>query len=153
MENQTSQEIRHLNERLSEVGKRINHLDGKVEKVDDKIDDVEEKFNDRHISMVELTTTLKADSKASRESTERLTKSIDGLVCEMKESNKNTGKRFEQLEDSVDDLKKVVEDKTLAINVGLEEKKLSTTAKVSIFSAIVGFAIVLVQVIIPILFG
>lgn len=153
MENQTSQEIKHLNDRLTEVGKRINHIDGKVEKVDDKIDVVEEKFNDRHINMVELTTTLKADSKASRESTDRLTNSIDGLVTEMKESNKTTGKRFEKLEDSVDDLKKVINDKTLAINVGLEEKKLSTGAKVTIFGSITGLVIVLVQVIVPILFG
>ncbi|MEB6232629.1 hypothetical protein [Mammaliicoccus sciuri] len=153
MENQTSQEIRHLNERLSEVGKRINHIDGKVDKVDDKIDGVEEKFNDRHINMVELTTTLKADSKASRESTDRLTVSINGLVEEMKESNRAQGKRFERLEEKVGKVEDLVNDKTLAINVGLEEKKLSTGAKISIFSSIVGFAIVLVQVIIPILFG
>ncbi|UXU70086.1 hypothetical protein [Mammaliicoccus sciuri] len=153
MENQTPQEIKHLNDRLTEFGKRIIHIDNKVEKVDDKVDNIEEKFNDRHINMVELTTTLKADSKASRESTDRLTVSINGLVEEMKESNRAQGKRFERLEDKVGKVEDLVNDKTLAINVGLEEKKLSTGAKVSIFGGIISFAIVLVQVILPILFG
>lgn len=153
MENQTPQEIKHLNDRLTEFGKRIIHIDNKVEKVDDKVDNIEEKFNDRHINMVELTTTLKADSKASRESTDRLTVSINGLVEEMKESNRAQGKRFERLEDKVGKVEDLVNDKTLAINVGLEEKKLSTGAKVSIFGGIISLAIVLVQVILPILFG
>lgn len=153
MENQTPQEIKHLNDRLTEFGKRIIHIDSKVEKVDDKVDNIEEKFNDRHINMVELTTTLKADSKASRESTDRLTVSINGLVEEMKESNRAQGKRFERLEEKVGKVEDLVNDKTLAINVGLEEKKLSTGAKVSIFGGIISLAIVLVQVILPILFG
>jgi len=152
LETQPSQEIKHLTDRVNDVNKRINHIDGKVDKVDEKVDKMEEKFNDRHIDMVELTTTLKADSKASRKSTERLNNSINNFFNELKESNQLNNAKFERLEKSVNKLETTVNDKTLAINVGLEEKKMSKTMITSILVAIIGLVGIIAKVIAPLFF-
>ncbi|MBM6628546.1 hypothetical protein JTF04_02540 [Mammaliicoccus vitulinus] len=153
MENQTTQEIKHLTDRVNDVNKRINHIDGKVDKVDDKVDKMEEKFNDRHIDMVELTTTLKADSKASRESTERLNNSIGDFFHELKESNKINNVKFEKVEKSINKLEMTVNDKALAINVDLEEKKMSKGLLGTILVSVIGLVGVLAKVIAPLVVG
>lgn len=146
MENQTSQEIKNLTERVNSAHKRIDKVDTKVEKI-------EENFNQHRLDMVELTTALKGDSKASRDSNDRLTKSIDGLVEEMKESNKNTGQRFERIENKINQVESIVNDKTLAVTAGLEEKKMSKTMITSIIVAILGLVGVLAKVVAPLLVG
>ena len=153
MENQTTQEIKHLTDRITDVNKRINTIDGRVEKLDDKVDNIEEKFNDRHTEMVRITTESIAENKASRESINGLVKSLDNLVDEMKETNTVNSKRFERVEDKITKVENAVNDKTLAINVGLEEKKMSKSLIGTIVVAIIGLCGVLAKVIAPFFVG
>lgn len=153
MENQTTQEIKHLTDRITDVNKRINTIDGRVEKLDDKVDNIEEKFNDRHTEMVRITTESIAENKASRESINGLVKSLDNLVDEMKETNTVNSKRFERVEDKITKVENIVNDKTLAINVGLEEKKMSKSLIGTIVVAIIGLVGVLAKVIAPFFVG
>lgn len=153
MENQTTQEIKHLTDRITDVNKRINTIDGRVEKLDDKVDNIEEKFNDRHTEMVRITTESIAENKASRESINGLVKSLDNLVDEMKETNTVNSKRFERVEDKITKVENIVNDKTLAINVGLEEKKMSKSLIGTIVVAIIGLVGVLAKVIAPLIVG
>ena len=153
MENQTTQEIKHLTDRITDVNKRINTIDGRVEKLDDKVDNIEEKFNDRHTEMVRITTESIAENKASRESINGLVKSLDNLVDEMKETNTVNSKRFERVEDKITKVENIVNDKTLAINVGLEEKKMSKSLMGTIVVAIIGLVGVLAKVIAPFFVG
>ena len=153
MENQTTQEIKHLTDRITDVNKRINTIDGRVEKLDDKVDNIEEKFNDRHTEMVRITTESIAENKASRESINGLVKSLDNLVDEMKETNTVNSKRFERVEDKITKVENAVNDKTLAINVGLEEKKMSKSLMGTIVVAIIGLVGVLAKVIAPFFVG
>lgn len=153
MENQTTQEIKHLTDRITDVNKRINTIDGRVEKLDDKVDNIEEKFNDRHTEMVRITTESIAENKASRESINGLVKSLDNLVDEMKETNTVNSKRFERVEDKITKVENAVNDKTLAINVGLEEKKMSKSLIGTIVVAIIGLVGVLAKVIAPFFVG
>ncbi|WP_204205900.1 hypothetical protein [Mammaliicoccus sciuri] len=153
MENQTTQEIKHLTDRITDVNKRINTIDGRVEKLDDKVDTIEEKFNDRHTEMVRITTESIAENKASRESINGLVKSLDNLVSEMKETNIVNSKRFERVEDKITKVENIVNDKTLAINVGLEEKKMSKTLLGTIITAILVLVGTLAKVIAPFFMG
>lgn len=153
MENQTTQEIKHLTDRITDVNKRINTIDGRVEKLDDKLDTVEEKFNERHIEMVKITTESIADSKASRESMKGLVKSLDNLVGEMKETNSVNSMRFEKVEDKITKVDNKVNDKALAINVELEEKKMSKGLLGTIVVAVISLVGILAKVIAPLLVG
>ncbi len=153
MENQTSQEIKHLTDRITDVNKRINTIDGRVEKLDDKVDNIEEKFNDRHTEMVRITTESIAENKASRESINGLVKSLDNLVDEMKENNSVNSKRFERVEDKITKVENTVNDKTLAINVGVEEKKMSKTLLGTIITGILLLVGTLAKIIAPLLVG
>lgn len=153
MENQTTQEIKHLTDRITDVNKRINTIDGRVEKLDDKVDNIEEKFNDRHTEMVRITTESIAENKASRESINGLVKSLDNLVDEMKETNSVNSKRFERVEDKITKVENAVNDKTLSITTNLEEKKMSKSLIGTIVVAILGLVGVLAKVIAPLLVG
>ncbi|WP_323713025.1 hypothetical protein [Mammaliicoccus sciuri] len=153
MENQTTQEIKHLTDRISDVNKRINTIDGRVEKLDDKVDNIEEKFNDRHTEMVRITTESIAENKASRESINGLVKSLDNLVDEMKETNSVNSKRFERVEDKITKVENAVNDKTLSITTNLEEKKMSKSLIGTIVVAILGLVGVLAKVIAPLIVG
>ena len=153
MENQTTQEIKHLTDRITDVNKRINTIDGRAEKLDDKVDNIEEKFNDRHTEMVRITTESIAENKASRESINGLVKSLDNLVDEMKETNTVNSTRFEKVENKITKVENIVNDKTLAINVGLEEKKMSKSLMGTIVVAIIGLVGVLAKVIAPFFVG
>lgn len=153
MENHTTQEIKHLTDRITDVNKRINTIDGRVEKLDDKVDNIEEKFNDRHTEMVRITTESIAENKASRESINGLVKSLDNLVDEMKETNTVNSKRFERVEDKITKVENAVNDKTLAINVGLEEKKMSKGLLGTIVVAVISLVGVLAKVVAPLLVG
>ena len=153
MENQTTQEIKHLTDRITDVNKRINTIDGRVEKLDDKVDNIEEKFNDRHTEMVRITTESIAENKASRESINGLVKSLDNLVDEMKETNSVTSQRFERVEGKITQVENAVNDKTVALNVGLEEKKMSKSLMGTIVVAIIGLVGVLAKVIAPFFVG
>ena len=153
MENQTTQEIKHLTDRITDVNKRINTIDGRVEKLDDKVDNIEEKFNDRHTEMVRITTESIAENKASRESINGLVKSLDNLVDEMKETNSVTSQRFERVEGKITQVENAVNDKTVALNVGLEEKKMSKSLIGTIVVAIISLVGVLAKVIAPLLVG
>nr|WP_012816596.1 hypothetical protein [Staphylococcus aureus]ACZ59015.1 Exonuclease SbcC [Staphylococcus aureus] len=153
MENQTTQEIKHLTDRITDVNKRINTIDGRVEKLDDKVDNIEEKFNDRHTEMVRITTESIAENKASRESINGLVKSLDNLVDEMKETNSVTSKRFGKIEDKLTQVENAVNDKTLSITTNLEEKKMSKSLIGTIVVAILGLVGVIAKVIAPLLVG
>lgn len=153
MENQTTQEIKHLTDRITDVNKRINTIDGRVEKLDDKVDNIEEKFNDRHTEMVRITTESIAENKASRESINGLVKSLDNLVDEMKETNSVNSKRFERVEDKITKVENAVNDKTLSITTNLEEKKMSKSLIGTIVVAILGLVGVIAKVIAPLLIG
>lgn len=153
MENQTTQEIKHLTDRITDVNKRINTIDGRVEKLDDKVDNIEEKFNDRHTEMVRITTESIAENKASRESINGLVKSLDNLVDEMKETNSVNSKRFERVEDKITKVENAVNDKTLSITTNLEEKKMSKTLLGTIITGILVLVGTLAKIIAPLLVG
>ena len=153
MENQTTQEIKHLTDRITDVNKRINTIDGRVEKLDDKVDNIEEKFNDRHTEMVRITTESIAENKASRESINGLVKSLDNLVDEMKETNTVNSKRFERVEDKITKVENIVNDKTLAITTNLEEKKMSKTLLGTIITGILVLVGTLAKIIAPLIVG
>ncbi|MEB6233807.1 hypothetical protein [Mammaliicoccus sciuri] len=153
MENQTTQEIKHLTDRITDVNKRINTIDGRVEKLDDKVDNIEEKFNDRHTEMVRITTQSIAENKASRESINGLVKSLDNLVDEMKETNSITSKRFGKIEDKLTQVENAVNDKTLSITTNLEEKKMSKTLLGSIITGILLLVGTLAKIIAPLIVG
>lgn len=153
MENQTTQEIKHLTDRITDVNKRINTIDGRVEKLDDKVDGIERTFNDRHTEMVRITTESIGENKASRKSIDGLVKSLDGLVSEMKETNSVTSQRFERVENKITQVENTVNDKTVALNVGLEEKKMSKSLIGTIVVAILGLVGVLAKVVAPLLVG
>lgn len=153
MENQTTQEIKHLTDRITDVNKRINTIDGRMEKLDDKVDNIEEKFNDRHTEMVRITTQSIAENKASRESINGLVKSLDNLVDEMKETNSITSKRFGKIEDKLTQVENAVNDKTLSITTNLEEKKMSKTLLGSIITGILLLVGTLAKIIAPLIVG
>lgn len=153
MENQTTQEIKHLTDRITDVNKRINTIDGRVEKLDDKVDNIEEKFNDRHTEMVRITTQSIAENKASRESINGLVKSLDNLVDEMKETNSITSKRFGKIEDKLTQVENAVNDKTLSITTNLEEKKMSKTLLGTIITGILLLVGTLAKIIAPLIVG
>ena len=153
MENHTTQEIKHLTDRITDVNKRINTIDGRVEKLDDKVDGIERTFNDRHTEMVRITTESIGENKASRKSIDGLVKSLDGLVSEMKETNSVTSQRFERVEGKITQVENAVNDKTVALNVGLEEKKMSKSLIGTIVVAILGLVGVLAKVVAPLLVG
>lgn len=153
MENQTTQEIKHLTDRITDVNKRINTIDGRVEKLDDKVDGIEEKFNDRHTEMVRITTESIGENKASRKSIDGLVKSLDGLVSEMKETNSVTSQRFERVEDKLAKVENAVNDKAVALNVGLEEKKMSKTLLGTIITGILVLVGTLAKIIAPLFVG
>jgi len=153
VENQTTQEIKHLTDRITDVNKRINTIDGRVEKLDDKVDNIEEKFNDRHTEMVRITTESIAENKASRESINGLVKSLDKLVDEMKETNSVNSKRFERVEDKITKVENAVNDKTLSITTNLEEKKMSKGLLGTIITAILVLVGTLAKIIAPLIVG
>lgn len=92
------------------------------------------------------------ENKASRKSIDGLVKSLDGLVSEMKETNSVTSQRFERVEDKLAKVENTINDKTVAINVGLEEKKMSKSLIGTIVVAIIGLVGVIAKVIAPLFF-
>ena len=74
-------------------------------------------------------------------------------VDEMKETNSVTSQRFERVEGKITQVENAVNDKTVALNVGLEEKKMSKGLLGTIVVAVISLVGVLAKVIAPLLVG
>lgn len=135
------------------IAQRVNRLEGKVDKLNDKIDVVDDKYADRHLEQVRLTAEMKAQGKATQEATERMADSVEGLVGELKQSNKRTDTRFDQMNNEIINVKSKVEGAEEERRLKIEEKKLSNGVLISIITG--GFILlqVIVNVLAPILFG
>ena len=141
-----------INDRLNGLEKRQNKTEDKIEELDDKIDLNSNKSDERYIELVKATADLKGSSKATEENTKRTAIALEGLVDEIKQSNKRTDSRFDLVNNDISDIKSKINSKERDETIKLEERKLSNGVLIALISGGAVIVPVLINVIAPLLF-
>lgn len=141
-----------INDRLNGLEKRQNKTEDKIEELDDKIDLNSNKSDERYIELVKATADLKGSSKATEENTKRTAVALEGLVDEIKQSNKRTDSRFDLVNNDISDIKSKMNSRERDETIKLEERKLSNGVLISIIGAGAVIVPVIINVVAPLFF-
>lgn len=141
-----------IHDRLNGLEKRQNKTEDKIEELDDKIDLNSNKSDERYIELVKATADLKGSSKATEENTKRTAVALEGLVDEIKQSNKRTDSRFDLVNNDISDIKSKMDSRERDETIKLEERKLSNGVLISIIGAGAVIVPVIINIVAPLFF-
>ena len=110
-------------QRITSLEKRMDKAETNIEKTSEKLYKVDEKHDDRYTETIQAITELKGTSANTEKNTDRMANSIEGLVKELRQSNSNTNRRFEEVNGEVRDIRKTLDSKIEDKQFILEEKK------------------------------
>lgn len=140
-------------QRITSLEKRMDKAETNIDKTTEKLYKVDEKHDDRYTETIQVITELKGTSANTEKNTDRMANSIEGLVKELRQSNSNTNRRFEEVNEEVRDIRKTLDSKIEDKQLILEEKKLSNKTLGAILVGAFALLETLSKVIAPLLFG
>lgn len=140
-------------QRITSLEKRMDKAETNIDKTTEKLYKVDEKHDDRYTETIQVITELKGTSANTEKNTDRMANSIEGLVKELRQSNSNTNRRFEEVNEEVRDIRKTLDNKIEDKQFILEEKKLSNKILGAILVGAFALLETLSKVIAPLLFG
>ncbi|MCG2030730.1 hypothetical protein K4P81_08375 [Staphylococcus epidermidis] len=140
-------------QRITSLEKRMDKAETNIDKTTEKLYKVDEKHDDRYTETIQVITELKGTSANTEKNTDRMANSIEGLVKELRQSNSNTNRRFEEVNEEVRDIRKTLDSKIEDKQFILEEKKLSNKTLGAILVGAFALLETLSKVIAPLLFG
>lgn len=140
-------------QRITSLEKRMDKAETNIDKTTEKLYKVDEKHDDRYTETIQVITELKGTSANTEKNTDRMANSIEGLVKELRQSNSNTNRRFEEVNEEVRDIRKTLDSKIEDKQFILEERKLSNKTLGTILVGAFALLETLSKVIAPLLFG
>lgn len=159
MENETL-----TNHRLNSIESRLKTQDNKLNVLDTDVKKLNQRTNDRYSEISNLSSRLEESYKNQSETVNRLLSSIDGLVAEMKETNKTYNEQFKAIDTKLGTLENKFSSMSLfkqtnsissASNLpesdAAEKGGLSTVSKGAIVIGIIGVLETFVRYVAPLL--
>lgn len=158
MENQN-----FTNHRIKNLEKVTDEQNIKIGRIDDSVRNLSERENERYIQVSNLGSRLEESYKNQREIVKELTTSINGLVEEMKETNKTHNDQLNQSNDRFTEIEKQIikldKDKkfhaveSTGVATEPEGNSLGNTQKGAIVLGILGTLEVFIRYVAPLFFS